>query len=437
MTGASTAPKQTRVPKRDLLGPDVGHRIKTVRTQRGMSLAQVGGDDLSRSFLSLVESGRSRISLRALAIVAERLQTPISHFLQDEDAQRAAELALDFAEVELERDRPAATIQTIEGNTAFDLDPRAQWLLGRALMARGDTGAAVTTFRRAAGLARSAGDDHFTAEVLFSLGGSLYASDSYDEALTYLREGLDLVLRGPENPSLQARLYIVLGHVHYVRNEFEQAISQYDRALELFGSVYDLTKMGAVFSAMSLASRKQGDLDAALRYSKQSVAAFRLIRDQKLLAAELNNMAMRHAERGELDDAIDRAQESVQRAHDIGAADTEAYARGTLALVLFRQGRTDDAEREASAAEALATTDTPLALVDAQLVRANIAALRNDPQRVDELFHQAIETLRALGHQTRLADTTLQYSFLLRERGDIEGALDAALEAATARARQG
>ena len=52
---------------------DLGQRIRAARQERGLSLAQVGGQDLSRSFLSAVEHGRTRISLRALSIVAERL----------------------------------------------------------------------------------------------------------------------------------------------------------------------------------------------------------------------------------------------------------------------------------------------------------------------------------------------------------------------------
>jgi transcriptional regulator with XRE-family HTH domain len=47
-----------------------------------MTLEQLGGGELSRSFLSLVERGRSRISLRALAIVANRLELPIRYFIE-------------------------------------------------------------------------------------------------------------------------------------------------------------------------------------------------------------------------------------------------------------------------------------------------------------------------------------------------------------------
>jgi transcriptional regulator with XRE-family HTH domain len=40
----------------------VGQRIRQARQEHGMSLAQLGGTELSRGFLSLVESGRSSIS---------------------------------------------------------------------------------------------------------------------------------------------------------------------------------------------------------------------------------------------------------------------------------------------------------------------------------------------------------------------------------------
>jgi transcriptional regulator with XRE-family HTH domain len=50
-----------------------------------MSLEQLGGGELSRSFLSLVERGRSRISLRALGIVAKRLDLPLRYFLEGEE----------------------------------------------------------------------------------------------------------------------------------------------------------------------------------------------------------------------------------------------------------------------------------------------------------------------------------------------------------------
>ena len=100
--------------KRDLLGADVGQRIRKRRLEKGMSLAELGADDLSRSFLSLVELGKSRISLRALAIIADRLETPISYFLDDSEAAATLELAVDQATVALATHQPGAALRILD-----------------------------------------------------------------------------------------------------------------------------------------------------------------------------------------------------------------------------------------------------------------------------------------------------------------------------------
>lgn len=65
------------------LAADVGHRIRTARQESGLTLAQLGGEDLTRGFLSSVEIGRSSISLKALALIAKRLGLPMACFVDE------------------------------------------------------------------------------------------------------------------------------------------------------------------------------------------------------------------------------------------------------------------------------------------------------------------------------------------------------------------
>src|SRR5947209_4826312 len=62
---------------------DVGQRLRRARQEKGLSLAQLGGTELTRGFLSAVETGRSSISLKALSLVAHRLGLPVSYFTDD------------------------------------------------------------------------------------------------------------------------------------------------------------------------------------------------------------------------------------------------------------------------------------------------------------------------------------------------------------------
>jgi transcriptional regulator with XRE-family HTH domain len=53
-----------------------------------MTQAQLAGSDFTKGFVSQVESGKTRMSLRVAAIVAERLGASLSVLLADEDSPR-------------------------------------------------------------------------------------------------------------------------------------------------------------------------------------------------------------------------------------------------------------------------------------------------------------------------------------------------------------
>jgi len=56
-------------------------RVREARLQAGLSLAQIAGDDVSRTFIHFVERGRSRPSRSVLALIARRTGKPISYFM--------------------------------------------------------------------------------------------------------------------------------------------------------------------------------------------------------------------------------------------------------------------------------------------------------------------------------------------------------------------
>src|SRR5919199_1901413 len=118
---------------------ELGRRVRAARHERGLSLAQVGGEELSRSFLSTVEHGRTRISLRALSIVADRLGRPISYFLDNADSspatdQALTELMLDEVERVIGEQRASDALRLLDESAIPDsLQGRSLWLRGRAL----------------------------------------------------------------------------------------------------------------------------------------------------------------------------------------------------------------------------------------------------------------------------------------------------------------
>ena len=61
----------------------VAERLRAARQRSGLSLSQLGGQEFSRGFLSAVEHGRAGVSLRTLAILADRLGLPVSYFVDE------------------------------------------------------------------------------------------------------------------------------------------------------------------------------------------------------------------------------------------------------------------------------------------------------------------------------------------------------------------
>lgn len=68
----------------------VGNNIREVRTRLEMTQAQLAAPEFSISYISAIERGKIRPSLKALSILAKRLDVPLT-FLLDGSPSDAAE----------------------------------------------------------------------------------------------------------------------------------------------------------------------------------------------------------------------------------------------------------------------------------------------------------------------------------------------------------
>src|SRR5439155_8329709 len=62
----------------------LGERVRAARRELGMSQAQLAGEELTKGFISQIESGLVRPSVRSLQIIATRLGRPLDYFVGDE-----------------------------------------------------------------------------------------------------------------------------------------------------------------------------------------------------------------------------------------------------------------------------------------------------------------------------------------------------------------
>ena len=64
---------------------ELGSRIKEIRKERKMTLAQVAGDRLTKGMLSLIENGKAQPSMESLQFIAEQLHIDVSELLHSPD----------------------------------------------------------------------------------------------------------------------------------------------------------------------------------------------------------------------------------------------------------------------------------------------------------------------------------------------------------------
>lgn len=79
----------------------LGKRIRRLRQERGMTLAQVAGQDFTRAFLNQVEMGRSMPSTRLLRVIASRLGAPVDYLVDGSVRVTDVELAVERARLAL------------------------------------------------------------------------------------------------------------------------------------------------------------------------------------------------------------------------------------------------------------------------------------------------------------------------------------------------
>jgi transcriptional regulator with XRE-family HTH domain len=108
-----------------MLRETLGGRIRRVRVERGLSLAQVARDDFSRAFLNQVELEKCRPSVGALAVIAERLDVPLDTLMGTEERFLRRRLTVEAARIALARGDAARALEL-----ASPLTSASAWPLG-------------------------------------------------------------------------------------------------------------------------------------------------------------------------------------------------------------------------------------------------------------------------------------------------------------------
>lgn len=391
-------------------------------------MAQLAGRELTRQAIFLIETGRTRPSMRTLELIANRTGKPKESFLKSRREERSSHPeAGDSTVVELQalclrqqfNDAIALGLALLTRPIPSRVEAHVQQYVGQALvrMTRPDEG--LEHLQRAQKLLEQEPDPWLAAECADWEACALYLKEDR-RALSVAEKALKLCrATEPRLPGTEARILEHIATIHVRNHSFDQAISLYEEALKTAGAMRDLPRLARAYHGLGIAYQERGDLGMAIEYTHKALALYALEQDKALLGRGENELGLLLMRQGQTARAEDAFHTALAHFEEAGIERAKSHVLLSLAELKLRTGRYDDGVATAKKAIALAEQlDERLALASGHELLATLHEQRRRHQAADREFNLALRVLETEGLQERLAESHASYAEMLEQRGD-------------------
>jgi len=320
---------------------DVGARIRSPRPARALPQPQLAEPQYTKAYISMLESGRTRASMKALEHIAGRLGVQPSDLLGGSPSPAAPQYDLLEAKRLVEQGQSAEAIPLLdaleEGLTPADQLVRLRYL-AIAHDAMGEAKQAFPLLERAQRMAELLNDAAEQIRIKAVLASAYARTYAYEDAIRLLRECVQACDEGVvSDPTFHfRRLSDLAVHLTNQRRP-KEAMPIFERAIELADQFSDRRSLGTMYAGLAKAHHLQGDVELAIRNNQRSLQVYEELSALDQVACTLDNIAVQYAEYGNRE----RARESLAR----GAKIAEEIKRDTTLASI----KTTAAEIEAKA----------------------------------------------------------------------------------------
>jgi transcriptional regulator with XRE-family HTH domain len=391
------------------MGSSLGQRLRALRVERGLSQAELAGDLVSPSYVSLIETDRRSPEREVLTGLAHRLGCSALYLESGMVPEEITEqrLQLKFAEIALangELDEAHDRFRALSLQASSEIRHGAVWGLAQTEEALGNLHEAMTHLEALLEPAR-AGEPGTPGLLslliarcrIYRLAGDFARSIEVGEDA--VREVRELGLEGTED---EVRLASSLVACYFARGDMFSAQHLVSRVIERAEKLGSRQAQGAAYWNASAVAAARGQLTDALELASKTLAMLAeqapdsslagmrithawlllrcdpprldeadvlLARAHEVLSAmsfspHLANceteMARSALLRGDFDAAVRIAAKAIERCEEAGAAEGE-HARVLTGLALVMSGQPDEGAALAeAAAERLATMGSQL-----------------------------------------------------------------------------
>jgi transcriptional regulator with XRE-family HTH domain len=242
------------VPPHEGPAETIGQRLRRLRHERGLSQRELASPGVSYAYISRIEAGARRPSVKALRMLARKLGVSADYLETGSEIRDTDERELRIADAELELrlaekpDQAEATLQRLREEAV------------------------------------AAGDAVAAARASVALGLAAAAGGRNAEAIERLEAGLDL---SPVSPSIRPDVFATLGRAYSATGRAERAVALFERCLDeiaedapedLAAQVRFATYLSYALTDLNDHDRAQSVLDAALDKAEAMTDAYSRVR---------------------------------------------------------------------------------------------------------------------------------------------------------------
>ena len=408
--------------------PVLGERVRAARRERGMSQAQLAGEELTKGFISQVESGIVRPSVRSLQIIAARLGKPLDYFLGDSPLATEKRLAFHRLAAESAAERRDWPAVRADVTAALECAPAKRdraallRLLAHAELGEGKHEAAFDRVAEGLSLADADADADEVARLLHARGVTYGVLNQHLAAAETLEQARDAMERHEVNdPRLRARILVALGTAYRRLNRTARAMQTFTSALDLASGVEELRLAALGYVGVAVSLYDSGELDASLVNYRRALDLFERVSDRAFELSVLHSLASIQLERGSVAEARELATRCVALARAAGDPVAEATAEIVLARAALVAKDPADALAIAKRAEKALAADRVQRADALRVVGAAQDAL-GAYGASDRAYRKGLELLAEIGDQPDRSAMAAEYARKLRTRGEVEQA---------------
>jgi transcriptional regulator with XRE-family HTH domain len=417
------------VPKRET----IGERLRRLRLERGLSQRELSERGVSYAYISRIEAGARRPSVKALRLLAKKLGVSADYLETGSEIRDVEERELRLADAELrirlgsDEAEAAETLRAVLAESLTDGDAagagRARIALGFAAARRGDHTQAVEWLEEALGETTASAVSR--PDVYSTLGRSYAAIGEPERAVDLFETCLQEVHeRMPHDAPAHARFATDLSYALSDMGELDRAQAVLQEAVESSQELADpYTRVRLCWSFGRLAAQQDNPM-LALDCFRRAVALLEATEDTIHLARTHISCAWTLITVGRADEAgphLDAAEGLFGSNPD---PLDRAYLRTEQARHAARTGNGAQAVRFAEEALAILGDADPGEQGSAQWALAEGLALEGEPERANDAFRLATEQLAHHGQRRAAVEALRAWAKLLRETGRSPEAFD-------------